>query len=350
MTDIIAAEATSEHERVDHCRAKLDALLCSGHHIELRRSEHFDLNARHFRLGQLEIFEVRGTPHRMTVNARSDGVAVVFSLEGSGVVQQGGRDASLRSDAFYLIDDGRPFTLDMHEAFLHLVVRVPRALIEESLPDWRALAVFGIPTSCGPAAVLADTLRSIFAQRTTLAPADFRESANAVLALLAGALRSAARDAAEEASSVEHYHLERVKAFVRERLSDPDLDVKQIADAMALSPRYIHRLFERGSMTLMQWITAQRLDACHRELSAPGRLKQPVYVIAQAWGFVSQAHFSRVFRARFGVSPSAVRTGRSPCRCGEAPCTQGLAQGCANIGALWDKKAVRSALRLHPKL
>ncbi len=350
MIDVIAAEARSEHDRVAHCRAGLDAMLRSGHHIELVRPAPFDMNARHFPLGQLEMFEVRGTPHRMAVQGCSDGVAVLVNVEGGGRVQQGVREAALRPGSLHLLDDGQPFALDLPDNFVHLVVRVPRALIEASLPGWRALAVFGMTTRCGPAAVFAATLRSLFAQRATLAPADFRESANAVLALLAGALRSAAREAADEASTVEHYHFERVKAFVRDRLADPELDVRQIADAMALSPRYIHRLFERSSMTLMQWITAQRLDACHRELSVPGRLKQPVYVIAQAWGFVSQAHFSRVFRARFGVSPSAVRAGQPPCRCGQAPCTQGLERGCAKIGALSDNTSPRRALRLRPKM
>jgi AraC-like DNA-binding protein len=163
-------------------------------------------------------------------------------------------------------------------------------------------------------------------------------------------LASFARQVGDETSSVEAWHLERVKAFARAHLADAELDVKLIAAEVGLSASYIHRLFARCTMTLMQWITAERLDACHRELSAPGKLKRPVYLIAQEWGFANQAHFSRAFRARFGVSPSDVRSGLAPCCSGAAPCTQGMATDCANIGSLSGKARARKGIRLVPNL
>ncbi|WP_341646758.1 AraC family transcriptional regulator [Thauera sp. SDU_THAU2] len=355
MTEIIAAEARFEHERIAHCRTEMDALLQSGHHIEADASAPFDLHLKHFRLGMLEMFEVCGSAHVMQVQGVNDGAAVLLNVAGSGSLRQGPREARLQPGSLHLLDAAAAFTLQLPEEFCHLVLRVPRPALEGVMRDWRPLTVSCMASCCGSAAVFAGTLRSIFGQRETLAPSDFKTCADALLGLLGGMLASFARQVGDETSSVEAYHLERVKAFARAHLADAELDVKLIAAEVGLSASYIHRLFARGAsarctMTLMQWITAERLDACHRELSAPGRLKRPVHLIAQEWGFANQAHFSRAFRARFGVSPSDVRNGLAPCCSGAAPCTQGTATDCANIGSLSGKARARKGIRLVPNL
>ncbi|ENO87166.1 AraC family transcriptional regulator [Thauera linaloolentis] len=350
MTEIVAAEARPEHERIAQCCSDMGALLQSGHQIEPNGLAPFAMHLSHFRFGMLEVFETRGSPHTLQVRGCSDGVAVLLNVAGTGSVRQGGREARLQPGSLHLLDDSQHFALELRDDFHHVVLRVPCSSLETAMRDWRALTVSCMASCCGSAAVFAGTLRSIFMQRQTLAPSDFKSCADAVLGLLGGMLRSFSRQVQDDASAVEAYHLERVKAFAHGRLADPDLDVKLIADAVGLSPSYIHRLFARSTMTLMQWITAERLDACHRELSAPGRLRRPVYLIAQEWGFSNQAHFSRVFRARFGVSPSDVRGGIAPCCSGAAPCTQEAGTDCANIGSLSGKARVRKQIRLVPNL
>lgn len=350
MTEIIAAEARRDHERVAHCRTEMEALLRSGHHIEPNGPAPFDMHLSHFRFGMLEVFETRGAAHTLQVRGCSDGVAVLLNVAGTGTVRQGVREARLQPGSLHLLDDSQPFVLELEDDFHHVVLRAPCSCLETVMREWRPLTVSCMTSCCGSAAVFAGTLRSIFMQRKTLAPSDFKSCADAVLGLLGGMLRSFSRQVQDEASAVEAYHLERVKAFATSRLADPDLDVKLIADAVGLSSSYIHRLFARCTMTLMQWITAERLDACHRELSTPGRLRRPVYLIAQDWGFPNQAHFSRAFRARFGVSPSDVRDGLAPCCSGVASCNQEAGADCANIGSLSGKVRARKQIRLVPNL
>ena len=54
-------------------------------------------------------------------------------------------------------------------------------------------------------------------------------------------------------------------------------------------------------------IRSERLTRCMQDLQQPRG--GSVTDIAFRWGFSSQAHFSRLFRARFGCSPSQARTG-----------------------------------------
>ncbi|MGW9499321.1 helix-turn-helix domain-containing protein [Streptomyces prasinus] len=42
---------------------------------------------------------------------------------------------------------------------------------------------------------------------------------------------------------------------------------------------------------------------CHRDLTDPRLRSRSIRAIATRWGFVDAAHFSRAFRAAYGVSP-----------------------------------------------
>lgn len=68
-----------------------------------------------------------------------------------------------------------------------------------------------------------------------------------------------------------------------------------------MSVRYLHRLFEGEETTVCRLIQRRRLEECSRELARRGRATPTVAAVAHRWGFTSPAHFSRVFRAAYGV-------------------------------------------------
>jgi AraC-like DNA-binding protein len=80
-----------------------------------------------------------------------------------------------------------------------------------------------------------------------------------------------------------------------------------VAEGVDLSPRHVHQLFSDGEMTLMRWVWSQRLKNCREELMNPALRHWAVGEIAFRWGFSSQAHFSRMFRADTGCSPREFR-------------------------------------------
>jgi AraC-like DNA-binding protein len=97
--------------------------------------------------------------------------------------------------------------------------------------------------------------------------------------------------------------LRRIRAFMSAHLADPDLSPETIAAAHRISVRYLHRLFQCDGTTVSRWIQQRRLEECRRELSRPGRASPSVSAIAHRWGFTSPAHFSRAFRAAYGMPP-----------------------------------------------
>ena len=83
--------------------------------------------------------------------------------------------------------------------------------------------------------------------------------------------------------------------------------VGSLADHVVLSPSRLAHLFsQQTGRTPMQAVRDARLRHAARLLE---RTDLPVASIAAASGFVSAFHFSRVFRARFGVPPKDYRAG-----------------------------------------
>jgi AraC-like DNA-binding protein len=77
---------------------------------------------------------------------------------------------------------------------------------------------------------------------------------------------------------------------------------------MGLSRSVLYRLFRDGG-GIAFYIREQRLRRCFADLVSERGRDLQVAKIAWQWGFTDSAHFSRLFRDRFGCSPSDARAG-----------------------------------------
>ncbi|MDI2132748.1 helix-turn-helix domain-containing protein [Yinghuangia seranimata] len=98
-------------------------------------------------------------------------------------------------------------------------------------------------------------------------------------------------------------------AWIEDHLDDPDLDPAAIAGAHFISTRYLHLLFEDHEVSVARHVRERRLERIRRDLADPALRGVPVSGVAARWGIGDAARFSRVFRERYGVSPSAYRAG-----------------------------------------
>ena len=78
-----------------------------------------------------------------------------------------------------------------------------------------------------------------------------------------------------------------------------------IARAFSISVRALHALFEDADASVAVLVRSERLARCLEDLRQ--RNGGSVTDIAFRWGFCDAAHFSRVFKREFGVTPSDVR-------------------------------------------
>jgi AraC-like DNA-binding protein len=101
--------------------------------------------------------------------------------------------------------------------------------------------------------------------------------------------------------------LDEMLAVLRLHLANPDLAPKMLAERLGVSVRTIHKRFEDSNTTIGQWILENRLQACRGALGDPRHASFTISEIAYGWGFNDLSHFSKAFKARFGLSPARYR-------------------------------------------
>jgi AraC-like DNA-binding protein len=91
-------------------------------------------------------------------------------------------------------------------------------------------------------------------------------------------------------------------------LCEPDLSVTQLSQALGISPRLVHRLFASHGHRYSNYLLERRLERAHADLCSQACSKLSVSDIGFRVGFNNASHFSRSFRHRYGVPPSALRS------------------------------------------
>jgi AraC-like DNA-binding protein len=242
-------------------------------------------------LPRLQVAKVSGTPHAVERDVRqiavnpADGVIVYFALAGeSRFDHRGGRELVVPGQALVL-DGDQPFRRDFAHGLTELVLKAPRALLREIKPGPVQPRVFGFAENAHAQALvtaLSGALRGGQADWDGL-----ENTATDLLGTLLGGSRTPAGDLAA------------AHAFIAAHLHEQDLSASRIAAAIGYSARHLSRLFAGSGQSVPQAVLNARLDAARRVLAEPVTLAE----IAARHGFVSQAHFSRTYRARFGTTP-----------------------------------------------
>jgi AraC-like DNA-binding protein len=107
--------------------------------------------------------------------------------------------------------------------------------------------------------------------------------------------------------AVQRSLLLRIKDYIHQRLQDPALGPVEIAAAVNISTRYLHKLFEADHQTVSLYIRGLRLDRARRDLLDPRLAGRPISAIAYSCGFGDLSGFNRAFKEAYGVSPRELR-------------------------------------------
>jgi AraC-like DNA-binding protein len=127
-----------------------------------------------------------------------------------------------------------------------------------------------------------------------------------VLDVLANAY-AAVPAALAEGSSMAGALRVQIRSFIEDHLGNQDLSLADIASAFGISSRYVHVLFQSDAETVSEYIQRRRLEEAARSLADPMHARISIAEIAARHGFKSQAHFSRLFRERHGMTPREFR-------------------------------------------
>ncbi len=192
---------------------------------------------------------------------------------------------------YYAFDDD----LSTHESWVELhIERWPTSLLDRfaALPSL-------LPISSALAALLSE---AIAATRTPLS------AAHPLLVSLAAAAMWRYVGEAESSVQGDDDVVQRARRFMHTRVSDPSIDLRQVAQAAHVSAPYLVRRFRRElGITPMAYLWQRRVAIGIDLLRSTGL---PVGEIATRSGFSSVYHFSRRVKTQTGRPPTDVRRER----------------------------------------
>ncbi|OMI36385.1 helix-turn-helix domain-containing protein [Streptomyces sparsogenes] len=270
-------------------------------------------------LGRLQVTTVEGDPlkaprtRRLATQGDEDRDVVVKLLsKGSARLQQDAREVTLRAGDVFVYDRARPFRLTFPERFRTVSVMIPRQMLGLNETQLRQITA----SPLRPDTALGGLL-STFLDRLADTAGNYRPHIGELLARNVVDILTVLADerlggTSTDTPSGDAAMLLRIRAYIDRHLADPELSPRTIAGAHHMSVRYLHKLFEAEDTTAGRWIQSRRLEACRRDLGRRETMGRTIAAVAHGWGFASAAHFSRVFRAAYGMSPSEWREAHRP--------------------------------------
>ena len=102
-------------------------------------------------------------------------------------------------------------------------------------------------------------------------------------------------------------HFHSICQSIETMLSDPELNLKFVATENGVSTRYLQKLFTSYDTSISHYLRSRRLERCKADLINPIHTGLSISEICFRWGFNGSAHFSRVFRNKYGVCPREFR-------------------------------------------
>jgi len=201
---------------------------------------------------------------------------------------------------------GQDSTLELPADFRLLYMRIPATALNPALVNPATLR-FGILSGqapmtrvmCGMLRTVGDELEDFEAHE--LAPVERALSAFVVAGLANSQTVRCFGDRSRAA------HFERICGSLDQQLSNADLTLSMVTSQHRVSTRYLQKLFEDANTNFTAYLRDARLERCRGDLMNPGQDALSISEICFRRGFNDAAHFSRIFRARFGMTPRTCR-------------------------------------------
>ena len=232
---------------------------------------------------------------------------VITQLDGVRQYSQAGKVAVLTKGDTTLIDSGLPWSSDCAGDCARLYFRVPRLLLESRIRGIKIPHAARI-SGAGLGSTLFHLATSLYQQADALTPDEGAAGIEAYLKILSACLGAPRKALCRH--RVANDPLTHIRQYINCHLTEPTLCPTEIAGAVGISVRHLHRLFARRGFSVTDWIRVQRLEHCWKDLCDPQFREKTITEIAFFWGFSDSAHFSRSFKKHFGVCPRGYRSRR----------------------------------------
>lgn len=304
-------------DRIDYWNSKNTDLLVGLRSASFDHAAGLVAAQANYDLGNLRMADISGNQHVIERHAdliRSHPKPAVFAsliLRSEGFFYQGKACHALMPGDLIFYDTQRPYVIGFTDRMRQLVFDCPVSFFDAPGLQAALTQPIKVDGGQGEARWLVAALRHQGWQLAQAAsgPAGLDATRASIATLLQATLSSQVNGGVDArfASS----YLAAAQAYIARHLDDADLQGEQVAAALGISFRHLNRVFNaHADSSVARYIRQQRLQAAHRDLLDPRQQGLDIHSIACKWGFVSQSHFTRVFRQAYGQTPSQVRQQR----------------------------------------
>jgi AraC-like DNA-binding protein len=236
---------------------------------------------------------------------------VALVADGVGRVSQDGRQAELHPGDCAVYETIRPFEWHFEDAWDVWVFTFPVGSVALSESERRNMTARRLDGQAGLTGVVSRFLLDLGRNSEALSGAHservISQASDLVVTLLSGAFD----DDDVTRGSVQRTLMLQIKDYIDQRLADPRLRPDEIAAAVNISTRYLHKLFQDERRSVSQYVKEHRLDRARRDLLDPRLAQRAISAIAFGWGFGDLSGFNRAFKDAYGISPSEMRSGHA---------------------------------------
>ncbi|QCI67505.1 helix-turn-helix transcriptional regulator [Phreatobacter stygius] len=308
-TDMLPARDRFTHWREERGKA------VHGVTIELDRSRHEQFRGRFSArpLGGGTLVDMRASAYRVArteadvANRAGDALVIAMQVVGGGRAIVGANEYEVPPGTLSIAHSDLPYASlpAPQEGFRARMLTIPFARYRPLLASATDLSLRPVRIEPGLTALMAAHFDALVLAAPHLSGAA-AETAVDTLAKLALMVRGFASPRDEPRRAAIHAGLlHQAQGLILAHLDHPDLSPAMVSDALGISVRHLHALFQPTGKSFSTTVMERRMDQARQLLAYEPRL--PVTAVALACGFNSLSAFYRAFRAAHGMTSGEFR-------------------------------------------
>jgi AraC-like DNA-binding protein len=243
--------------------------------------------------------------NRRTQALAADGdecVGLFINFGAKAAISQRNTDVVLGRGDATLISHDPSIVIPSPDGFVGVIV--PRAALAARTKEVDEAILPLIPRTTDALRLLVSYLRSIQDKLPLVSPELRQLVMDHVQELIALALRPC-ENKTDGLSAAANARLAVALDYIAGNFHDPELSVGKVARRQHISPRYLQRIIETTGLPFTAHVNEFRLQHAF-SLLAENSDRRIIDVALQA-GFSDISHFNRLFRSRFGDTPTGIR-------------------------------------------
>ncbi|MGH9043253.1 MAG: helix-turn-helix domain-containing protein [Acidimicrobiales bacterium] len=263
-------------------------------------------------LGRIQVADVLADAHCVNHSSRDVALSEVDSyklsmpLRGDCLVIQDEREARVKTGDLVLYETDRPYQIAFDDVCELLVIMFPRRDLRLPPDLMNRVIASSFSGKTGVGAIVSAALSSFSSNLGEISEAQASPLADNLIDLFTTLFAEWLGGCVSGSSSAQMLLLA-TKAFIAANLGDPNLTPNRVAQGVSISTGYLHKLFRLEGTSVSRYIRERRLERCRHDLSDPADRFVPVSAVGARWGLVDPAHFSRLFKAAYGLAPREFR-------------------------------------------